>query len=130
MRIELRENGYEEKYSEYWKCTSAFETFENGKPFNSRLFKEQNNPWGMKQPLLRPNATVGVGTGKNPVFANYGSVGDAALDLVLYMNYFNYPKKAPNTLKRHVELMKNKGYFTGNLNEYIKGAELMCKEYV
>lgn len=51
--------------------------------FSSKLFKDNNNPMGMKYPNVRPTTAKGVRNG----YAYYDSVDDAILDYLLYHMY-------------------------------------------
>ena len=60
---------------------SAFETAD----FTSRLIVEQNNAFGMRQPVQRPTTSTGAGpTG----FATYATLADSVEDYFLRQQYF------------------------------------------
>lgn len=68
----------------------------------------------MKQPLTRATTSTGPGpTG----FATYRNLDEAADDLILYMEEFNYPKNE-TSLFATIATMKKNGYFEISLTNY------------
>ena len=111
----LRAAGYSARMARYWVAVSAFETGN----WNSRLFVEDNNPFGMKHPSVRKTTSQGVGPSG---FAKYETVDKGVEDIVLYMNWFNYPKDFA-TVQEMIGFMKMKGYFEEPLTYYLAGVE-------
>jgi len=101
----------------YWFWISAFETGN----FTSNLFKSANNPWGMMMPNKRKTTASGQFLSSRP-WARYNSLEDAAKDIILYMDEFNYPTASPSFFS-FVQTMKAKGYFEEPFDVYYSRAE-------
>lgn len=84
--------------------------------FTSDIFKENNNPWGMKVPRVRPNKVIGENRGHGV----YASLEDAMQDKLLYLESMKYPKDVGDP-RDHVDLMKRRGYFRAPLVIYKNG---------
>ncbi len=67
--------------------------------FSSKLFKENNNPMGMKYPGVRPTTAKGVRNG----YAYYDNLDDAILDYLLYHMYLT--KGVKYTDKEYIEIV-------------------------
>jgi uncharacterized FlgJ-related protein len=93
---------------------TAQAAFESGY-FNSSIFIENNNPFGMK--LARQRITTA--SGSNRGHACYPSIHDAVKDFVLWMEYAGIPKDISN-LEAYVNLLKQKGYFASCDKHYLK----------
>jgi len=97
---------------ENWLAVSKMETA----GFNSSLYNQANNPWGMGYATKRPTTAASKYVGSSPSggvdfsFARYDSLNDASQDIILYMNYFKFPK-AKLSLLDHVKEMGKRGYF-------------------
>ena len=123
LKRKLTAAGYCPAVADYMYAVSQWETGD----FNSRLFKELNNPWGMKQPLYRPFAGIPIKDRIDtpqavPTWAAYKSLSKAVDDLVLYLDYFKYPKcPVPNSVNQWVYVMKTKGYFEESYTYYLSG---------
>jgi len=106
----LGEKGYSSEMIHNWVAVSAHET---GR-WTSNLFRNANNLFGMKQPLKRYSLSTGP---TSSGFATFSSQSDSVLDLVAYMEEFNYPKSF-DTLFDQITFMKSKGYFQEPLDQY------------
>jgi len=75
--------------------------------FTSRLYKEQNNLFGMRQPTIRETTSTGPGY---KGFANFATLEDSVQDLLLYFKEFNLKPtwKEPAVF---VKAIKAQGYF-------------------
>lgn len=111
----LKAAGFSTRMATYWVAVSKFETAD----FQSRLFKEDNNLWGMKLAAIRPNTQAGAG---GSGFAKYNSVEDSIEDIILYLKWFKYPKDFafPDEM---VGYMKMKGYFEEPYSYYLNGVK-------
>ncbi len=74
--------------------------------FKSRLYREQNNLFGMRHPEIRETLSTGDIDG----WANFATLEDSVNDLLLYFKEFGLKPtwKEPNTF---VKAIKEKGYF-------------------
>ncbi len=93
---------------------AAQATFESGN-FNSTIFVENNNPFGMK--LAKQRSTTALGSNRG--HACYSSLHDAVKDFVLWMEFAGIPKDISN-LEDYVILLKQKGYFESCDKHYLK----------
>jgi len=120
FRLILNKTLIQSKYANlarYWFWISAFETGN----FTSNLFKSANNPWGMMMPKKRKTTASGQFLSSRP-WARYNSLEDAAKDIILYMDEFNYPTFSPSFFA-FVQTMKEKGYFEEPFDVYYSRAQ-------
>lgn len=103
IQAALLNKGYSPRQAHFWFLISNMETA----GFTSNLFVKANNPWGMKQPSKRPTTSIGPTASG---FASYRDLTDAAVDLSLYLQYFNYPPDF-RTLDEQIIFMREKNYF-------------------
>lgn len=103
IQAALLNKGYSPRQAHFWFLISNMETA----GFTSNLFVKANNPWGMKQPTKRPTTSIGPTASG---FASYRDLTDAAVDLSLYLQYFNYPPDF-RTLDEQIIFMREKNYF-------------------
>lgn len=111
----LRESGYSPMMARNWVAVSNFET---GK-WTSKLYREAHNLFGMRQPMQRYTLSTGPTASG---FSTFRNDQDSVLDLIAYMEYFNYPKDFP-TLLDQVTFMKEKRYFEEPLDQYYFGVK-------
>lgn len=103
--------GYGRTMARGWATVSRVETAD----YSSNLYKTYNNMFGMKQPQVRKT----LSTGATPSgFASFNSRESSIDDLILYLQYFNYPKDFV-TLSSQIKYMKSKGYFEEGMNSYL-----------
>jgi len=116
-----------------WLDVSRMETA----GWNSPLFINGLNLWGMKKARKRPNTqestlygtpgrdknlsvtgVVSEVTGQSQ-WAKYGSLEDSVRDIILWMDYTKFPNGVLS-LRDHVEEMKKRSYFVGeDVSEYL-----------
>jgi len=97
--------------------------------YNSRVFIEQNNPFGMKEAKVRSttdvdgNVIVGADgkeyTTDSVGYSEYPTLLDAAKDFKLYLDSVNF--KPTDDSEKFVLQLKSKGYFTDSVDNYLKG---------
>jgi hypothetical protein len=120
-----------------WLAVSKMETA----GWNSKLFTNSLNLWGMKKPKVRPTTAQGktfgitgretisklfpniteaanIATGQSE-WAKYDSIEDAVKDIILWMDYTKFPK-GPLSLRNHIEEMKKRSYFQEDVDYYLK----------
>ena len=90
--------------------------------FTSKIFKENNNLYGMKQPVRRATVSLGAKNG----YASYATITDSIEDLLLWFDFHDKGDEDINkmgTVANVVSFMKSKGYFESDLNAYINAVE-------
>lgn len=92
--------------------------------FKSRIFKENNNCFGMKRALVRKTTSVGEKYGH----AVYKTLIDCIEDFRLYYLSFKYLQQY-NSLKEYISAIKKRGYFEASESEYLKGCNYYMNEY-
>lgn len=97
---------------EFIKILTAQAIHETGF-FTSKLYIENNNMFGMTQPVIRETLSIGQKDG----FANFTSLEDSVKDMLLYLKEF---KLKPNykEVKDYVKDIREKGYFTDTYLNY------------
>lgn len=85
--------------------------------FESRIFREQNNLFGMKKPVTR--RFVGSKNSDNP-YMKYDSQRQAVEDLFLWMDSVNFPYSVSGSAQYVAEL-KKRNYFEDSIQTYLKG---------
>jgi len=89
--------------------------------FTSRVFKTDNNYFGMKLPVKRPTVAAGPGLmspeGNN--YARYNSESDSVTDLLLWMEYTKFPVAVDSPEQYTMEL-KSRNYFGSSESAYLK----------
>lgn len=113
---------------------SAHETGFKGKPWNSPVYLNLNNGFGMIHPRKRPTLSTGPGSrtqpgieGGNP-YATYNNLEDSAKDLVLWLNYNKINWATINTADQYVAWIKKKGYFGATEKSYLQGVLSWIKQ--
>ena len=81
--------------------------------FTSRLYKDQNNLFGMRHPQVRET----LSTASNNNYATFASLSDSVKDLMLYFKEFNIPAKHEKVAD-YVKILKSKGYFEDGYVDY------------
>lgn len=87
------------------KLLTAHAMHETG-VFKSRLYREQNNLFGMRHPSIRETLSKGELDG----WANFETLEDSVLDLLLYFKEFGL-KPTWKEPAAFVKAIKSKGYF-------------------
>ena len=85
--------------------------------FNSRLFLQENNAFGMKVPSIRKTLNVNPKQGQ---FSTFLSVEDSVKDMLLYLDHFNIPLNVENPFI-YAKILKSKNYFEDDTEIYFKG---------
>lgn len=111
----LTSAGYSETMAYCFLWVSKMETAYNGSPWNSPIFRQFNNLWGMKVSTQRKNTQTNFQQ-VDDIWAHYASVSDSALDLVYYLQARKYPKTVVD-LEQLIALMYDKEYFVGESYE-------------
>jgi hypothetical protein len=90
--------------------------------FNSRLFKEANNMFGMGVPVRRSSFSIGS-TGFNVEGvkqSNYKDTEQGIADMVAYLHFVNAPTEFSSP-EKFVSWLKSKNYFTDSESNYLRG---------
>lgn len=87
------------------KVLTAQAMHESGN-FTSRLYKEQNNMFGMRHPTVRETLSLRDEKG----YALFATLEDSVKDMELYFKEFSIPAKHA-TVAAYVKMIKAKGYF-------------------
>ena len=107
----LTEAGYYGTQPANWARVARVETAD----YTSRLYLEDNNLFGMKMPKIRDTTAVSETASG---FAKFSSLESSIDDLILYLEYFDYPKSFAN-LYNQARFMRQKGYFELGLLDYL-----------
>lgn len=113
------------------KILTAQSMHETGN-FTSRLYREQNNMFGMRHPIVRDTLSIKENNG----FATFADLSDSVKDLILYFKEFDIKPKDWQGLKAvsdYVRIIKSKGYFTDDYLAYfnaVRSHYLKVKELV
>ncbi len=96
---------------------SKFETAN----FTSNIFLKYNNMFGMTHASHRYQ--LGSAATESPdggYYQRYSSTTTSLRDYLIYLDYVNFPNYRMSS-EEFVTILKNKRYFTANLDLYIKG---------
>ena len=85
--------------------------------FTSRLFKENNNVFGMKIPQQRQTLNIAPG---NQQFSRFASIDDSIKDMLLYLDHFRIPLDQEDPF-RYAQILKDKNYYEDPVEVYFKG---------
>jgi hypothetical protein len=119
----LKYYGLSDQIASYATAQAAHETAD----FTSQLFKENNNAFGMTY--------VGQSTanGERSRFAYYDDIEHSAEDMAVY--YVKSRAALPffplfiNSIEKYVTFLKNRGFFTAPLSEYLAGCQNYYTKY-
>ena len=109
----LTQAGYDSTTAEAFAAVAKFETGN----YTSAVFEENNNLFGMRLPRKRPTTA----TGSNLGHAVFNSRLDSIYDLVMWLDYTNFPQDNKNFFQVIREMKKRK-YFEANFNDYLARA--------
>jgi uncharacterized FlgJ-related protein len=86
--------------------------------FQSKLFREHRNAFGMMHAALRPTTSLGplAWAEGRPGYASYRDVHDSALDLLLWLRYFGI--KETNSVSNYCKQLKQNYYYGSSLKHY------------
>jgi len=85
--------------------------------FTSRLFKENNNVFGMKIPSIRKTLNIAPG---NQQFSKFASVDDSIKDMLFYLDHFSIPLDLADPFL-YAQILKDKNYYEDPVEVYFKG---------
>lgn len=86
--------------------------------FSSELFEKANNPSGMKYFKDGRDTTL---TGNYKGYASYNSLAEGVADYALWWQAAKMPFLRFSGVGRFVEALKDRGYFTDSLDNYLRG---------
>lgn len=104
------------KYRKLRKYVVAQAKHETGN-FESRVFLQNNNAFGMKNPFRRVTTSLG---GDHNNYARYADVGDSLQDLFLWFDMRNFPTEV-TSVDEYAFLLKSGKYFEDDLDNYSNG---------
>ena len=84
--------------------------------FESAIFKENNNLFGMKLPAVRKTTAIG----QNKGHAIYKTISDSIQDIQIYRNNYKYLSDY-SSLEIYVKALKRNNYFEASETEYLNG---------
>jgi len=116
----LIEKGFNYQQARYITAQAGFETA----GFTSKIYKQNNNCFGMKLALVRQTTAIGEKYGH----AVYKSVESGVEDFKIYYENFKY-LPLYGSLKTYIEAIKKNGYFESGLTDYINGTARYLNEY-
>jgi len=82
--------------------------------FSSTLTKENNNLFGMRNPVIRETLSLGELNG----YAFYNNIADSVSDYALYLKAKDIPTDS-NTVEIFTKVLKQKAYFEDNYIRYM-----------
>jgi len=110
--LRLIEYGLGLTMSRYLTAQAAHETGN----FTSKIFKENNNLFGMKHPAIRQTTSIGEKKG----YASYTSIESSIEDMALYLKSRGYLSNY-TTIGAYVKALKEKSYFEDLTANYEAG---------
>lgn len=89
--------------------------------FTSKVFKTDNNYFGMKLPVKRPTVAAGPGllSPEGNHYAHYDSESDSVTDLLLWMEYTKFPVSV-DSAETYTRELKSRNYFGSSETSYLK----------
>lgn len=105
------------------KLITAQAAHETGN-FNSMLYKDYNNPFGMKYPHKRKTLAKGSAYG----YATFENIMTACQDFRLFWSALKYPETFKD-IAQFVATLKNKGYFSDFESYYLDGIKYFYTLY-
>lgn len=89
--------------------------------FTSKVFRENNNMFGMKLPRIRPTTATGAGLlspeGNN--YANYTSTAESLQDLFLWMDNTKFPLAVVDS-EQYARELKQRNFYGVTQAQYLK----------
>jgi len=116
----LIKNGFDSEQAKLIVAQAAHET----NNFSSRIFRENNNLFGMKLAVIRPT----LATGQNRGHATFKSVSDSINDFMLY---HKARALAPSfsSVTSYIDTLHKKNYFEADKEQYLNGVKLYYNMY-
>ena len=111
IRRLLKQSGYNRTTQDVFVAVSKCETGN----YTSRIFKNNNNLFGMRLPTVRQTTATGANLGH----AVYSNRIDSIYDIVLYLNAVKFPKHSKDYFQV-ISTMKSKRYFEATMEQYFK----------
>jgi len=109
----LRKQGLESSMIRLLQAQAIHETGN----FTSRLFKENNNVFGMKIPSIRKTLNVA----QDPeIFSQFVSIDDSIKDMLFYLDHFSIPLDLADPFL-YAQILKDKNYYEDPVEVYFKG---------
>lgn len=91
--------------------------------FTSRVYRENNNLFGMKVAVKRPFlGSIGTPASDGGNYSYYPNDVVSVRDYVEWLRYTNFPRVVASA-SQFVSEMKKRGYFTANETEYLKALQ-------
>lgn len=116
----LKAEGFNPDTAKYITAQAAHETGN----FTSKIFKENNNLFGMKLPKQRKTTATGEKYGH----ATFNNIEDAVKDFKLYYKTLGYMGIYPS-LAAYVKALVKRGYFEASPEEYESGMKYFYNLY-
>jgi len=86
--------------------------------YTSRVYKENNNLFGMKNPKRRQTTSKGADYNN---YAIYDNIDDSVEDFILWFKF--HKAQISEDLEQTVRFMKDKGYFEDSFENYFNGTK-------
>ena len=112
--------GFSERLARYICAQAAHETGD----FKSKIFRLNNNLFGMKVPKIRKTTALYESNGH----AVYENPESSVQDFIIYWKAQNYPMDF-NSPDLFVEAIHKRGYFEADIREYKKGVNFFYNKY-
>lgn len=116
----LTDNGFDIPQAKIITAQAAHETGN----FTSKIFKENNNLFGMKLPKVRKT----FATGEKYGHATFDNLADSVKDFKIYYKNFKY-LPVYNTINSYVLALVKRNYFEAKAEEYEKGVNYFYNLY-
>lgn len=116
----LKAEGFNIDTAKYITAQAAHETGN----FSSKIFRENNNLFGMKLPVKRKTTATGEKYGH----ATYENIADSVKDFKLYYKTLGYMGIYPS-IAAYVKALVKRSYFEANPEEYEKGMKYFYNLY-
>jgi len=98
------------------------ETTFKGIPFNSPVFRYDNNIFGMKEAgsRVQVGSPLGRMSPEGNRYWHFPNTDESVKDFILYLQKTKFPKQVL-TVESYVSELKKRGYFTAPESEYLNG---------
>jgi len=109
----LKRQGVEPAFAKLLVAQAIHETGN----FNSRLFLQENNAFGMKIPSIRKTLNIAPA---GPGFSTFLTLEDSVKDMLLYLDHFKIPMSIEDPFL-YAKILKDKNYYEDDVETYFKG---------